>query len=96
MRNKRRKKGAVEFLTRKIDRELDHQRARRAEQWLEHYRKGLAPEGHVLVNLGPKALGLLAQLHEQGLHGVTLEDTAESLILEGLRARLGPAGQIRL
>lgn len=97
MSNKRRRKRKPgQALARRIDREMDRQTRRRLDHWVEDYRKGLAPEGHVLLNLGPRALGLLAQLHEQGLYGVTVEDTAESLILEGLRARLGPSGQIRL
>lgn len=45
------------------------------------------PKHSVLVDLGPKAMKLLRQLHRQGLHGVTIESVAETLILEGLRAR---------
>ena len=79
---RQRKRDTGDRLARKIDRAIDrlHQRSRPAEN------------GHILVNLGPKAMGLLRQLHKQGFYGVTIEGTAETLILEGLRAR-APAPQ---
>ncbi len=40
------------------------------------------------IEIHPKLLAWLEALHEQGLHGVTLEETALRLIEEGIRNRV--------
>ncbi len=42
------------------------------------------------IEVNPKLYGILKKIHKRGMHGLTIEETAQCLIEEELRRRIHP------
>ncbi len=47
----------------------------------------------ITIEMHPKLYAILKKIHERGLHGLTVEETALRLIEEELRKRVRPEDQ---